>query len=61
MVDRQPGDKSFDDALERALDKGAMLPASERLRPLTTRSGTKRTQRIVVDRNSDHDLVYMGE
>lgn len=38
----QPGDANLDDAPERALDKGTMFPASDRLRAISTKR-----QRIV--------------
>jgi CheY-like chemotaxis protein len=43
-----PDEKSFDDVLERALDHGAALPLSDRLKPISTYRDSKyNRQRIV--------------
>lgn len=47
MIAKHPGEKSFDDALERALDKGAMLPVPDRVKAITTQPGPNQKQRIV--------------
>ncbi|HEY7648954.1 MAG TPA: response regulator [Methylomirabilota bacterium] len=48
MDAEEPDDKSFEDILERALDKGATLPASDRLHPISMQPGPDQPpQRIV--------------
>lgn len=47
MVDKRRGSKSFEDAMERTLDKGVTLPASDRLRAISTH-GTRRALLRVV-------------
>jgi len=48
MGAEKPGDKSFDEVFERALDMGAALPAADRLQPISTQPGPDQTpQRIV--------------
>lgn len=48
-MDAQPPDeKSFDDVLERALDMGAMLPAADRMQPITTQPGPDQKQQRIV-------------
>jgi len=39
MVDRRRGRDSFEESLERSLDKGVSLPASDRRVAMTTRDG----------------------
>jgi len=39
MVDKRRGRDSFEESLERALDKGVSLPAADRLAAMTTRNG----------------------
>lgn len=41
-------EKSFDELLEHALDKGAMLPAADRLHPITMESGPDQDQQRIV-------------
>jgi len=42
MVDRRRGWDSFEESLERSLDKGVSLPAPDRLAAMTTRDGGAR-------------------
>jgi CheY-like chemotaxis protein len=47
-VVKKPEEKSYDDVLERALDKGATLPAADRMQPISMKSGPDQLpQRIV--------------
>ena len=47
MVDRRRGRDSFEESLERSLDKGVSLPASDRLVAMTTRDGGARLGIVV--------------
>src|SRR2546426_236198 len=47
MVDRRRGRDSFEESLERSLDKGVSLPASDRLVAMTTRDGGTRLGIVV--------------
>lgn len=45
---KNPDEKSFDDVLERALDKGATLPAADRMHPISMQSGPDQTPQHIV-------------
>src|SRR5262249_13727028 len=47
MVDRRRGRDSFEESLERSLDKGVSLPAPDRLVAMTTRDGEARLGIVV--------------
>src|SRR5207245_831244 len=47
MVDRRRGRDSFEESLERSLDKGVSLPAPDRLVAMTTRNGGARLGIVV--------------
>src|SRR3989442_4309645 len=47
MVDRRRGRDSFEESLERSLDKGVSLPAPDRLVAMTTRNGGTRLGIVV--------------
>jgi len=47
MVDKRRGRDSFEESLERTLDKGVWLPAADRLAAMTTRNGEDRLDIVV--------------
>jgi len=47
MVDKRRGRDSFEESLERTLDKGVSLPAADRLVAITIRNGEDRLGVVV--------------
>jgi CheY-like chemotaxis protein len=45
---KNPDDERFDEVLERALDKGATLPAADRLQPITMQPGPDQAHQHIV-------------
>src|SRR5438067_285082 len=58
MVDRRRGRDSFEESLERSLDKGVSLPASDRLVAMTTRDGGARLGIVVSMRQHSPKCEY---
>ena len=58
MVDKRRGRDSFEESLERALNKGVSLPAADRLAAMTTRNGEDRLDVVVKASQPFSDLAF---
>jgi hypothetical protein len=58
MVDKRRGRDSFEESLERALNKGVSLPAADRLAAMTTRNGEDRLDVVVRASQPFSDLAF---
>jgi hypothetical protein len=60
VVNKQRGSKSFEDAMERTLDKGVTLRASDRLHAISTHGARRARLVVTISESSPIFLAGLG-